>query len=92
MELCIASKTIDSKQLDSLYERDLFSDENLMKYGLEENILGRITMLKKYGKGKLSKKDFEYIILGVLSVDQVKQILKISPQSEAKLKSEFENI
>ena len=95
LEESLLNKTVDLDQFNSLYERDLFSDEKLSRYkssSIDEKHLKKIIQLKQKNKGKLSKQNLKKVILDVLSSEEMKLILKLSPQPERKLKGKFDSI
>ena len=92
LEENLLHKTVDSDQINSLYERDLFSNEKLRRYksiSIEEKHLKEIILLKQKNKGMLSKQNFKKVILEVLSWEEIKLILKLSPYPERKLIEKF---
>ena len=90
----LREKKIESSELKILLTRDLFADNKLGRYlssGIDEDCIAKIYKLKKK-RGEIQQSDLNYILINILSVDDVHVILKLSPQSDTVLEEEFEGI
>ena len=92
LEESLQNKSIDESQLTSLLERDLFASDKLESY---KCIIGEDSFLQidkiKNEEGVLNECSLKHILFHILSVDQVKAILKQSPQPDAILEAEFDS-
>ena len=91
----LENRQLDSSQLIKLLERDLFTSEKLSKYtsyGITKEVIDKIIHLKDDSNGKLTVSTLEKILVDILTVEQMKKILKNSLHTEEELKKEFDVI
>ena len=92
LEESLQNKSIDESQLTSLLEKDLFASDKLESY---KCIIGEESFIQidkiKNEEGVLNECSLKHILFSILSVDQVKAILKQSPQPDAILEAEFDS-
>ena len=76
----LEKRQLYSSQLKKLLERDLFTLEKVGKYtsyGIKEEVIEKIISLKHNSGGKLTESILQNILVDMLTVEQVKEILKI---------------
>lgn len=84
-------------QVEALLAMDLFTPEKLHLYKTHEIITptqaSQISAIVSISNNQLTQDDIKTIVVkGILSVDQVKRILKTKVQTEAQLKAKFDVI
>ncbi len=86
---------LDTRQLSKLLSRDLFSPEKVERYkvfGIDGSLIEAIISIKKRSGGNMSEEGLKYILLNLLTIDEVGIVLKYSTPHEDELKKMFNEL
>ncbi len=95
LQASLEKNDLDTKQLSKLLSRDLFNPEKVERYkvfGIDGSLVEKIISIKQKSGGNLSEEDLKYILLKLLTVDQVGIVLKYSTPHEDELKRMFNEL